>query len=183
MDPEAEKRGHPRTPPRPQPSLTSSIHTLSGIYFQSAMLSNTIRAFQSPAAAAARVAALSTAKRGMSISSLAQFEGKHFISIDQLSNDELRGLLDLSKKYRDTYGKGSSVDPVEAPKPLTGQSVSMIFQKRSTRTRVSTETGMNLLGGQVRRVHLRVWTSTGNELIFFLRTTLRTKTYTQPKHR
>ena len=150
MDPEAEKRGHPRTPPRPQPSLTSSIHTLSGIYFQSAMLSNTIRAFQSPAAAAARVAALSTAKRGMSISSLAQFEGKHFISIDQLSNDELRGLLDLSKKYRDTYGKGSSVDPVEAPKPLTGQSVSMIFQKRSTRTRVSTETGMNLLGGQVR---------------------------------
>ena len=117
------------------------------------MLSNTFRALQSPAAAA-RIAALSTAKRGMSISSLAQFEGKHFISIDQLSNDELRGLLDLSKKYKDTYGKGSSVNPIEAPKPLTGQSVSMIFQKRSTRTRVSTETGMNLLGGQVRPGHL-----------------------------
>ena len=117
------------------------------------MLSNTFRALQSPAAAA-RIAALSTAKRGMSISSLAQFEGKHFISIDQLSNDELRGLLDLSKKYKATYGKGSSVNPIEAPKPLTGQSVSMIFQKRSTRTRVSTETGMNLLGGQVRPVHL-----------------------------
>jgi ornithine carbamoyltransferase len=64
------------------------------------------------------------------------------------SNEELRGLLDLSKKYRDTYGKNATVDPVTAPKPLTGQSVSMIFQKRSTRTRVSTETGMNLLGGQ-----------------------------------
>lgn len=37
--------------------------------------------------------------------------------------------------------------PIDAPKPLTGQSVSMIFQKRSTRTRVSTETGTNLLGG------------------------------------
>lgn len=89
-----------------------------------------------------------TATRAMSISALSGFQGKHFISIDQLSNDELRGLLDLSKKYRDTYGKGSDVDPTTAPKPLTGQSVSMIFQKRSTRTRVSTETGMNLLGGQ-----------------------------------
>ena len=87
------------------------------------------------------------AKRAMSISALSGFEGKHFISIDQLSNEELRGLLDLSKKYRDTYGKGSSVEPTTATKPLTGQSVSMIFQKRSTRTRVSTETGMNLLGG------------------------------------
>ncbi|EED96227.1 hypothetical protein THAPSDRAFT_997 [Thalassiosira pseudonana CCMP1335] len=88
------------------------------------------------------------AKRAMSISALSGLEGKHFISIDKLSNEELRGLLDLSKKYRDTYGKNSAADPATAPKPLTGQSVSMIFQKRSTRTRVSTETGMNLLGGQ-----------------------------------
>lgn len=90
----------------------------------------------------------SYAKRAMSISALSDFKGKHFISIDQLSNEELRGLLDLSKKYKSTYGKGSSVEPTSAPKPLTGRSVSMIFQKRSTRTRVSTETGMNLLGGQ-----------------------------------
>lgn len=73
--------------------------------------------------------------------------GRNFLSIDELSNEELRGLLDLSKQYKATYGKGSAIDPLEAPKPLTGKSVAMIFQKRSTRTRVSTETGCYLLGG------------------------------------
>jgi ornithine carbamoyltransferase len=73
--------------------------------------------------------------------------GRHFISIDELSNAELQGLLDLSKQYRATYGKDSTVDPLQAPKPMTGETMSMIFQKRSTRTRVSTETGMALMGG------------------------------------
>lgn len=89
----------------------------------------------------------SSRHRFMSIAALSGFEGKHFISIDKLSNEELRGLLDLSKKYRDTYGRNSKVDPATASKPLMGKSVSMIFQKRSTRTRVSTETGTSLLGG------------------------------------
>jgi len=73
--------------------------------------------------------------------------GRNFLSIDELSNEELRGLLDLSKEYKATYGKDSIVDQTKAPKPLTGESVAMIFQKRSTRTRVSTETGMYKLGG------------------------------------
>jgi len=89
-------------------------------------------------------------KRSMSSNfenSLKNIVGRNFLSIDELSHTELRGLLDLSKHYKATYGKKSSVIPIDAPKPLTGQSVSMIFQKRSTRTRVSTETGTNLLGG------------------------------------
>jgi len=73
--------------------------------------------------------------------------GRNFLSIDELSNEELRALLNLSIAYKAIYGKDSSVDAANAPKPLTGKSVAMIFQKRSTRTRVSTETGMNLLGG------------------------------------
>mmetsp|Transcript_19303 Transcript_19303/g.26773 ORF Transcript_19303/g.26773 Transcript_19303/m.26773 type:complete len:354 (-) Transcript_19303:291-1352(-) len=81
-------------------------------------------------------------------SMLSGLVGRHFLSIDELSNEELRGLLDLSKQYKATYGRDATISPLEAPKPLTGKSVSMIFQKRSTRTRVSTETGMGLLGGQ-----------------------------------
>lgn len=77
---------------------------------------------------------------------LADMAGRHFISIDELSNQELRGLLDLSAKFKTMYDlKTPSATPPS--KPLTNHTVSMIFQKRSTRTRVSTETGMSLLGG------------------------------------
>lgn len=69
----------------------------------------------------------------------------HFISISELSNDELVSLIDHSidlKQSWVTMGKISS-----ARQPLKGISMSMIFQKRSTRTRISTETGIYLLGG------------------------------------
>jgi len=75
--------------------------------------------------------------------SVSTLKGEHFISIDQLSNDELKGLLDVSHQFKATYSDKSK----SLPKPLDGHSVSMIFQKRSTRTRVSSETGMALLGG------------------------------------
>lgn len=55
----------------------------------------------------------------------------------------MKGLLDVSHGYKAAYSDKST----SLPKPLDGHSVSMIFQKRSTRTRVSTETGMSLLGG------------------------------------
>jgi len=75
--------------------------------------------------------------------SVSTLKGEHFISIDQLSNDELKGLLDVSHQFKATYSDKSK----SPPKPLDGHSLSMIFQKRSTRTRVSTETGMSMLGG------------------------------------
>ena len=70
---------------------------------------------------------------------------KHFMCISQLTNDELNGLIDHSIALKKAF-KG---DPkaARAVLPLQGHSMSMIFQKRSTRTRVSTETGMFLLGG------------------------------------
>lgn len=66
------------------------------------------------------------------------------MNIDELTDSELRGLLSLSAQLKATYKSSSSSS---LPRPLTGTSVSMIFQKRSTRTRVSTETGMAMLGG------------------------------------
>mmetsp|Transcript_30978 Transcript_30978/g.51573 ORF Transcript_30978/g.51573 Transcript_30978/m.51573 type:complete len:342 (+) Transcript_30978:245-1270(+) len=75
--------------------------------------------------------------------SVASLTGQHFMSIDQLSNEELKGLLEVSHQYKEIYSDKSK----PLPQPLSGHSISMIFQKRSTRTRVSTETGMSLLGG------------------------------------
>ena len=72
-------------------------------------------------------------------------KGQSFMCISQLTNDELAGLVEHSMDMKTAWSK----NPVKARStvPLQGQSMSMIFQKRSTRTRVSTETGMFMLGG------------------------------------
>jgi ornithine carbamoyltransferase len=69
----------------------------------------------------------------------------NFLSILQLSKDELSGLIQHSIDIKTSW----KTNPTWARnvQPLKGQSMSMIFQKRSTRTRVSTETGMFMLGG------------------------------------
>lgn len=72
-------------------------------------------------------------------------KGKHFLSISQLSKDDLECLIDLSIKIKKDFKEKSRA--AREAKPLLGSSMSMIFQKRSTRTRVSTETGVFMLGG------------------------------------
>lgn len=76
----------------------------------------------------------------------ATMKGKNFMAIQDLSTAELEGLIDHSIALKEAY-RGPDADRARALEPLKGISMSMIFQKRSTRTRVSTETGMFLLGG------------------------------------
>ena len=65
---------------------------------------------------------------------------KDFISIHDLTAEEVKETLDLAIRI-----KGS---PDDFRTVLAGQSLAMIFQKSSTRTRVSFEVGMYQLGGQ-----------------------------------
>ena len=66
---------------------------------------------------------------------------KHFLSIADLTKEEILELLDLSIELKEKQKKGET-EPI-----LKGQTLAMIFQKPSTRTRVSFEVGMFQLGG------------------------------------
>jgi len=66
---------------------------------------------------------------------------RHFLEIDDVSTDELHTILDRADAYKQAQQAG------EDHKDLAGQTLGMIFQKPSTRTRVSFETGMTQLGG------------------------------------
>jgi ornithine carbamoyltransferase len=65
---------------------------------------------------------------------------RHFLSLKDWSREEIEGLFDLAA--------GMKADPAPWSEALKGQSLAMIFQKASTRTRVSFEVGMFQLGGQ-----------------------------------
>ena len=72
-------------------------------------------------------------------------KGKNFMCISQLTNQELQGLIQHSIDMKTAWK--TAPEKARQQTPLYGQSMSMIFQKRSTRTRVSTETGIFMLGG------------------------------------
>ncbi len=65
----------------------------------------------------------------------------HFLSIADLTPDELHSLLDLATRLKSEWRDGGN-KPV-----LKGKSLALVFQKPSLRTRVSFEMGMVHLGG------------------------------------
>ncbi len=67
---------------------------------------------------------------------------KHLLSMLSLSTEEITNLLNLADQLKYENKNGIKHHRLE------GQTLGMIFQKSSTRTRVSFETGMYQLGGQ-----------------------------------
>ncbi len=68
-------------------------------------------------------------------------KGRSLLTLKDLSKNEIRFLLDESLDFKKNRSKYIQVQP------LRGKTLGMIFQKRSTRTRVSTEAAMSELGG------------------------------------
>jgi ornithine carbamoyltransferase len=67
---------------------------------------------------------------------------RHFLDLDRFDTATLRRILDLGLAFK----KGTAAYDKH---PLAGRVLAMIFEKPSTRTRVSFEAGMRQLGGDV----------------------------------
>jgi len=68
-------------------------------------------------------------------------EARHFLDVDDLTADELEAVLGVAAEYKSEFENGVPHDDFDR------KTLGMLFQKPSTRTRVSFETGMTQLGG------------------------------------
>ena len=67
---------------------------------------------------------------------------KHFTDLSDMTAEDLRLILDDARRRKEEMKAGA------ADKPLAGKVLAMIFEKPSTRTRVSFDVGMRQLGGE-----------------------------------
>jgi ornithine carbamoyltransferase len=70
-----------------------------------------------------------------------ELKGRDFIGLSDFSTEEIQYLIDLAIDMKRKLKAG------EVYQPLKGKTLGMIFEKSSTRTRVSFEVGMYQLGG------------------------------------
>jgi ornithine carbamoyltransferase len=66
---------------------------------------------------------------------------RHFLDLDQIDASSLRGLLDRAATLKAERGGNAGA-------PLAGRTLALVFEKPSTRTRISFEVGMADLGGR-----------------------------------
>jgi len=66
---------------------------------------------------------------------------KHLLTVEQLSGREIAEIFKLAREFKKGRGKAKQ------KQPLKGQTWALIFNKASTRTRVSFEVGIRELGG------------------------------------
>lgn len=70
---------------------------------------------------------------------------RHFLSVDDLTPSEFVKLVGQARRAKHAVETGQTLPSLKDT--LAGKTVAMMFSKRSTRTRVSTETAVAYLGG------------------------------------
>ncbi|MFZ8783351.1 MAG: ornithine carbamoyltransferase [Desulfurococcaceae archaeon] len=69
-------------------------------------------------------------------------KGRHVLTLTEFTREELLFIIDTAFNFKQRYLAGERIIPV-----LVGRHLAMIFEKPSTRTRISFETAMRELGG------------------------------------
>ena len=72
---------------------------------------------------------------------------KHFLDIHTTPQDELRGIIDSAAQMKQARA-GRPKGALDDDQPLKDHMVALIFEKPSTRTRVSFDVGVRQMGGQ-----------------------------------
>ncbi len=71
----------------------------------------------------------------------------HFLDIHTTPQSDLHNIISNARDMKDAR-RGLSKGTLDADQPLAGQMVALIFEKPSTRTRVSFDVGVRQMGGQ-----------------------------------
>ncbi len=71
----------------------------------------------------------------------------HFLDIHKTEPKALRAMLDQAQQMKNTRA-GLPKGTPDAEQPLAGQMIALIFEKPSTRTRISFDVGVRQMGGQ-----------------------------------
>jgi len=80
---------------------------------------------------------------------VSSLKGKDLLTLLDYTSEEVQELLTLATKMKKVTKNG------KCPKLLDGKVLGMIFEKNSTRTRISFEVGMHQLGGKAIFLHAR----------------------------
>ena len=88
---------------------------------------------------------------------------KHFLDLNKIDAKELRKIITLALELKKEKNAAAQA------KLLAHKNLAMIFEKPSTRTRVSFEVGINQLGGQtnIRLVYTEAVVGVLNQYFFF----------------
>ena len=71
----------------------------------------------------------------------------HFLDIDKTNPVQLRSIIDTARRMKDARANCAK-GALDSEQPLAGHMVALIFEKPSTRTRVSFDVGTRQMGGQ-----------------------------------
>lgn len=80
---------------------------------------------------------------------VSSLKGRDLLTLLDYTSEEVKELIDLATQLKTITKEG------RCPQLLAGKMLGMIFEKHSTRTRISFEVGMNQLGGKAMFLHSR----------------------------